>query len=122
MLVWLSVLLTTSRQVGKSVLVGDLALWRLEQAERWGEPQLALLTSKDNAAAADVHRPSLAWARAQRWKVREANGEQEIAAPDGSRWAIRGSGSVSPTDHAPSSWVSLWPGTRARGRSTRTPG
>lgn len=94
LLVWLTVLLTTSRQVGKSVLLGDLALWRIEQAERWGEPQLALLVSKDNAAAAEVHRPARAWARGQGWKVREANGEQEIAAPDGSRWAIRGQGSV----------------------------
>ena len=94
LLVWLVVLLTTSRQVGKSVLLGDLALWRIGQARRWGEPQLALLVSKDNAAAAEVHRPARAWARGQGWKVREANGEQEIATPDGSRWAIRGQGSV----------------------------
>ena len=37
-LVWLWAVLSTSRQVGKSVLLGELALWRLAQAARWGDP------------------------------------------------------------------------------------
>ncbi|MBC2934702.1 hypothetical protein [Nocardioides sp. zg-1228] len=94
-LVWLWAVLSTSRQVGKSVLLGELALWRLDQSERWGEPQLALLVSKDVAAAQEVHRPALAWADAQGWLVRRANGQQQIEDPaTGSRWAIRGSGST----------------------------
>lgn len=94
-LVWLWVLLSTSRQVGKSVLLGELALWRLHQAGRWGEPQLVLMTSRDLPAAREVHRSARAWARGQAgWSVREANGQEEVADPGGSRWAVRGSGSV----------------------------
>ena len=59
-----------------------------------GGPQLVLMVSKDVAAAQEVHRPALAWAEAQDWMVRRANGQQQIEDPDGSRWAIRGRGST----------------------------
>ena len=96
-LVWLWVLLTTARQVGKSTGFGLLSLWRTEQAERFGEQQLVLLTSKDLPAARELHAWGRSWARAHRgegFRVREANGQEEVIAPDGSRWAVRGSGSV----------------------------
>jgi hypothetical protein len=96
-LVWLWVLLTVARQCGKSVLLGELALWRIHQAPRWGEPQLVLLTSKDLPAARELHQRGRAWARSLRgdgYQVREANGQEEVFAPDGSRWSVRGAGSV----------------------------
>jgi hypothetical protein len=76
-LVWLWVLLSTSRQVGKSVLLGELALWRIHQARRWGEQQMVLMTSKDIPAAREVHRSARLWARTREgWTVREANGQE----------------------------------------------
>jgi hypothetical protein len=93
-LLWLLVLVSTSRQVGKSWLLRELALWRTHQADRWGEPQLSL-SSKDVSAAAEIHRPARLWARTQPgWGVRQANGEQEVRHPDGSRWVMRGQPSV----------------------------
>lgn len=94
-LVWLVWLLSTARQVGKSWLLRELFLWRIHQAERFGEPQLVLHMGKDLPVCREIQRPARAWARSQGgYTVRDSNGMEEIETPDGSRWLIRGRGSV----------------------------
>jgi hypothetical protein len=88
-LVWLRVLLSMARQCGKSTFVRALCEWRLEQADRFGEPQTVLHTADKVASAKEVQARS--WARAERlgYGVRRAQGELEISLPDGSRWLVR---------------------------------
>lgn len=94
-LVWLIAAISAARQSGKSIVVGDGALWRIHQAERWGEPQLVMHTGKDLPVCREVQRPARAWAKARGYKVREQNGTEEIAEPvSGSRWLVRARGSV----------------------------
>jgi hypothetical protein len=96
-LVWLEWLNSTARQVGKSWLLRELNFWRLHQADRFGEPQLVLHTGKDLPVCREVQRPIRAWARVHRnegYVVREVNGLEEVEAPGGSRWLVRGRGSV----------------------------
>jgi hypothetical protein len=93
-LVWETVLLSTSRQVGKSVLLRELALWRGHASELFGEPQFILHTAKDLNVADEVQRPGRVWAEEAGYKVRYSAGTQEIQFPDEGRWAIRTTRSV----------------------------
>jgi hypothetical protein len=94
-LVWIDVLSSTARQVGKSVGVRGVALWRLQQAGRFGGEQLVLHTGKDLPVCKEVQRPARVWARSHAgYGVRESNGSEEISTDDGSRWLVRGKGSV----------------------------
>jgi hypothetical protein len=91
-LVWDAALLTMARQLGKSWLLRELCLWRIHQGERFGEPQDVLHTGKDLAVCKEVQRPARIWAkaRAETYKVREVNGQEEIEVlADGSRWMLR---------------------------------
>ena len=95
MLVWLNVLLTTSRQSGKSTLLRGVAMWRMHQSQLFGETQLVLHTGKDLPVCTEVQRQARPWARMRHLRVREANGAEAIENDaDGSRWLIRGKGSV----------------------------
>jgi hypothetical protein len=96
-LVWLALLLSTSRQVGKSWLLRALSMWRIHQSEWFGEEQLVIFTGKDLPVCREIQRPARHWAKLHRgdgYGVRETNGQEEIIAPDGSRWIIRGRDSV----------------------------
>jgi len=94
-LVWSWWLVSTARQVGKSWLLRELLLWRIHQGTRFGEPQLVLHTGKDLPVCREVQRPARAWAQREGgYKVRESNGTEEIETADGSRWMIRGRGSI----------------------------
>jgi hypothetical protein len=93
-LCWASVILTTARQVGKSTLLRLLLMWRIEQRERFGEEQTVLLTGKDLPVIREIQRPARLWAMDARrealgWTTRNANGQEEIVAPDGSRFLLR---------------------------------
>jgi hypothetical protein len=90
-LVWGTVVLSMSRQLGKSWLLRELCLWRIEQGERFGEPQDVLHTGKDLAVCKEVQRPARVWAKARpAYRVREVNGQEEIERlADGSRWMLR---------------------------------
>jgi len=91
-LVWEAMVLTMSRQLGKSWLLRELCLWRIHQGKRFGEPQDVLHTGKDLAVCKEVQRPARVWAKAKRdaYKVREVNGQEEIEyLADGSRWMLR---------------------------------
>ncbi|HKY68605.1 MAG TPA: hypothetical protein VJM49_19625, partial [Acidimicrobiales bacterium] len=94
-LVWLIVLATTARQVGKSVWLRGGATWRLHQADRWGEEQTIMHTGKDLPVCKEVQRLARAWAKARGYPVREQNGNEEITEPiSDSRWMVRGKDSV----------------------------
>lgn len=94
-LVWVDALISTARQVGKSVLLCVLAWWRLHQADRFGEAQLIMHTGKDIQVCAEVQRRARIAAREQGYPTREANGQQEIWTPDGAdRWMVRAQQSV----------------------------
>jgi hypothetical protein len=91
-LVWETVVVSTARQVGKSWWLRELCLWRIHQAERFGEPQDVLHTGKDLAVCKEVQRPARIWCKARRdqYRVREVNGQEEIELlADGSRWMLR---------------------------------
>jgi hypothetical protein len=91
-LVWETLVLSMARQLGKSWLLRELCLWRIQQGERFGEPQDVMHTGKDLAICKEVQRPARLWAkaRADRFKVREVNGQEEIELlADGSRWMLR---------------------------------
>ena len=94
-LVWLEALETTARQVGKSTLLRGGATWRLHQAGLFGEEQTLLHTGKDLPVCKEVQRLARAWAKARGYPVREQNGNEQITEPrSGSRWIVRGKGSV----------------------------
>ena len=96
-LVWSVMLLTMGRQLGKSWLLRELCLWRVHQADRFGEPQDVLHTGKDVAICKEVQRPARLWAKAHHpdYKVREVNGQEEIElVADGSRWMVRAKDAV----------------------------
>jgi hypothetical protein len=89
-LVWQTVLESTPRRAGKSVRLRGMALWRLDHAWLFGEQQLALHTGKDLPICKEIHRQAWRWAEVRGWTVRRQNGNEEIEAPDGSRWMVRG--------------------------------
>jgi hypothetical protein len=96
-LVWEEWLLSTARQVGKSWLLRGLAGWRLEQGARFGGAQLVMHTGKDLPVCREVQRPMRIWARQHRdegWDGKEANGKEEVSAPDGGRWLVRAQDAV----------------------------
>ena len=63
-LCWEAVVLTLARQLGKSLLLRELAMWRIHQHDRFGEPQDVLHTGKDLAVCKEVQRPARIWAKA----------------------------------------------------------
>jgi hypothetical protein len=89
-LVWQTILESTPRRSGKSVRLRGMALWRLDHAWLFGEQQLALHTGKDLPICKEIHRRAWRWAESRGWSVRRQNGNEEIEAPDGSRWMVRG--------------------------------
>lgn len=91
-LLWEEWLLTLARQLGKSWWMRELAMWRMRQADRFGEPQDVVHTGKDLAVCKEVQRPARVWAksRTDEYRVREVNGQEEIERLEcGSRWLLR---------------------------------
>jgi hypothetical protein len=94
-LVWLDLLASTSRQSGKSTFLRSTSTWRLHQAPRFREAQTILHTGKDLPVCKEVQLPAMAWAIERDYPVRQQNGNEQITEPvSGSRWIIRGKGSV----------------------------
>jgi hypothetical protein len=95
-LCWLSALLSTSRQNGKSWLLQGALAWRLHQAARWGEPQTIVHTGKDVAVCKEVIDPIQAWAKDRGgYKMRHVNGQEAITDERSkSRWIVRARGAV----------------------------
>ena len=95
-LVWMTLLLSMARQVGKSWFLRELCMWRIHQSEKFQEPQLVLYTGKDISVCKEVQQPARSWAKRQPgYGVREANGQEEISTPDElGRWMLRAKDSV----------------------------
>ena len=55
---WRTVIVTVSRQQGKSVALRALSWWRMHQGERFGEPQLLVSTANLASTAREVWRPA----------------------------------------------------------------
>jgi hypothetical protein len=90
--VWPAALVLTARQVGKSTLLRELAIWRLLQADRYGEPQLVVHVATNRAIAAEIQRGARAWARERPDefpRTMSANGYETIEHASGSRWLIK---------------------------------
>lgn len=92
-LVWEEAILTLARQLGKTWVVGALCDWRLHRSDLFGAEQLIVSTGKDLSVVREMQRPYRAMAKgdAERYKVREVNGQEEIERlqGDGSRWMLR---------------------------------
>ena len=88
-LVWREIVESGPRRIGKSVRLRVTALWRLANAEKFLEPQLAMLVSKDLAVGKEIHRGSWRWAESKNWGVLRLNGGQEVETPAGDRWLLR---------------------------------
>ena len=96
-LVHRKVCLTEPRQQGKSTVIGEIASWRLQAGEQFGESQEILHIARDVGAAVNVQRPHRLRADREpdRFKVRAAAGRLEIEfLEDGSRWLIRSADGV----------------------------
>lgn len=93
-LTWQTIIESTPRRAGKSVRLRSLALWRVDHAWLFGEEQLALHTGKDLPICKEIHRRAWPWSEQRGWTVRRQNGNEEIETGEGSRWIVRGSGSV----------------------------
>jgi hypothetical protein len=93
-LCWQNIVESTPRRAGKSVRLRCLALWRTASSDQFGETQLVLHTGKDLPICKEIHRQAWRWAEVHGWSVRRQNGNEEVEHPDGSRWIVRGSGSV----------------------------
>ena len=97
-LVWPEVVESTPRRAGKSVGVRVGSLWRIHQAERFGEAQLVMFTGKDLPICKEIHRKAWPWALGTEGAlVRRTNGQEELEVADafgGSRWIVRGQEAV----------------------------
>lgn len=89
-LVYREIIESGPRRIGKSVRLRGTALWRVQQADRIGEDQLAMLVSKDLAVGKEIHRGAWRWCEQSAWKVTRLGGAQEVETPKGDgRWLLR---------------------------------
>jgi hypothetical protein len=86
--VWRRVLVTTPRQVGKSVLLSALALARIHAAEELGEEQLVLHLSMNLMNAGSVMGRHWPWAHERGYRVTRSKEQQAITLPTGDQWRI----------------------------------
>lgn len=86
-LCWPEVLLSTSRQVGKSVGLREIALDRITQADYFGEAQLVLHVAKDLTIADEIQRPARQWAG-----IMEDQGRDWHPVGNNGRWAVEYNG------------------------------
>ena len=88
-LIWASVIITVGRQSGKSWLSRAVCMWRLHNAELFGEEQTIIHVANKRETAMEVIRPAMQWAvekygnKAARW----GNTMAGINIPSG-RWII----------------------------------
>jgi hypothetical protein len=81
---------STPRRAGKSVRIRGMALWRLDNAELFGETQTLIHTGSDVAICREIQRAAWRWAeQTADWTVSRANGKEAVETPDGDRWLVR---------------------------------
>lgn len=91
-LVWLTVVRTTARRAGKSVLLRGKGGWRLHQAGRFGKVQEVLHTGQNLPICRKIFRPVLDWAERRKkegYDPKRGSGDIEVRHPDDSVWALR---------------------------------
>lgn len=91
---WREIVDTGPRRIGKSVRLRVSALWRIANAKRIGETQLAMLVSKDLAVGKEIHRQAWSWAERRGWTVIRLGGAQEVQASSDDRWLLRAENAV----------------------------
>jgi phage terminase large subunit-like protein len=89
-LVWPTVIVTVSRQQGKSFLARGLCMWRLFEGQRiWGGEQTLLHVANKRETAMEVMRPAGRWVDGRGLgKVKWGNTFAGIELPAGDRWLI----------------------------------
>jgi hypothetical protein len=72
-------------------LLRELALWRIHQADRFGEQQNVMHIGNNLDVCMEVQRPARAWAQQRpEYQVFEANGKERIVRLEcGSRWIVK---------------------------------
>jgi hypothetical protein len=94
-LCWDKVCISTPRQSGKSLLLRELALWRMLNADRFGEPQEVLHTSMNIKSARGIMIPTWNWAGENGLKVSKTFASETIKnEDDGSKWQLYSLNSV----------------------------
>lgn len=93
-LVYTEIVDSGPRRIGKSVRLRVSALWRIANAERIGEKQLAMLVSKDLAVGKEIHRGAWTWAERRGWNVLRLGSAPEIQATADDRWLLRAENAV----------------------------
>jgi hypothetical protein len=89
-LCWREAIISTPRRTGKSVLIRELAWWRMVQGARlFGEEQTILHTSRTVGTTLDVARLAMKRARDVGYWVGSASGREEIRTPSGDRWLLK---------------------------------
>ena len=87
---WKKVVISTPRQSGKSILIRELALWRITNGPLFGEPQLALHISMNLKSSRFIHSTAWNWAKEHEdFTLQKPFGSERIIYdPDGSEWQI----------------------------------
>jgi hypothetical protein len=86
---WTYVVLTVSRQSGKSVLARAACSWRLDASELFGEPQHVLSTANLRSTARNVwEQAAIRLERKLGALVRYGNGQEIVTLADGSSWIV----------------------------------
>lgn len=90
-LVWKQVLVTTSRQVGKSTVMREIAMERITCADQYGEEQLVLQVAKDMSISNEIQRPLRQYARrvGAPWMPVDSNGAWAVHYGEMGRWLVR---------------------------------
>jgi hypothetical protein len=87
-LVYRRIGISVPRQVGKSVLLRQLAAWRINSEQLFGEAQTVLHVAHSLNTTEEVFWPAIETAKARGWQVREANGQMRIQV-GANRWVPR---------------------------------
>ena len=89
---WRRVILTVSRQSGKSILSRGLCGWRVGAADVFGEPQEILHVANLRETAQRIWKPAARMLEAELGaRVRRSNGQEAIELDDGSAWRLAAS-------------------------------
>lgn len=97
-LCWPEWLLTMARQLGKSVILQGLALWRLDvNPDHFDEVATVVHTANKISVSREIQTPARTYAKALRsegWKSRDQAGQESITHPNGGLWRCAAIGSV----------------------------
>jgi hypothetical protein len=86
--VWRNVVVSTSRQSGKSWLIKALAVARAAHADKFGEPQECLHVANNLMASRRILMSAGRWAMDSGLELRRAQGQERVVWPDGSHWSL----------------------------------